>query len=282
MLNNAIHAARIAGKIINSNFEKHNLKVDEKQKNDLVTNIDREVEQAVKDFILSKYPNHRFLGEEYGEQTNEKNSSQDSKNLKNKQSDNSADYLWILDPIDGTTNFVKGIPHVAVSIALKINGRTELGVVYDPIRDELFKALRGQGCEFNDRRVRVTDKKTLDGTIIATSFPHRKRELLPYYTGVLMRVFGDCADIRRAGTASLDLAYVAAGRLDGYFELGLSPWDFAAGELMVREAGGIVTDFNGENNYEKSGNIVCGNPKIIRAIVSHALKSQNSNQSNEQ
>lgn len=270
MLNTAVHAARLAGKIIVNNFERKDLKVQEKQKNDLVTNVDHEVEQTIKKYILDKYPSHRFLGEENGEQTSnsiilpQRSRDQISPNV-----DPNADYLWIVDPIDGTTNFVNGIPHIAVSIALKINDRTELGVVYDPIRDEMFQALRGQGCELNDRRLRVAEAKDLDGTIIATSFPHRKRELVPYYTQILMRVFSNCADIRRAGTASLDLAYVAAGRLDGYFELGLGPWDFAAGELLVREAGGLVSDFDGDSKYDESGNIVCGNPKILRALLSH-------------
>ncbi len=271
MLNTAVNAAYIAGKIITKNFEKGDLTVDEKQKNDLVSNVDRECEQAIRDFILSKYPNHSFLGEEGGVSVAKKSSSEekDKKPKRNVKPDNN-DYQWIVDPIDGTTNFVRGIPHVAVSIALKINGRTELGVVYDPLRDEMFKALRGQGCELNDHRLRVANSPRLDGTIIATSFPHRKRELVPYYNKVLSRVFNDCADIRRAGTASLDLAYVAAGRLDGYFELGLNIWDFAAGELMVREAGGMVSDFDGDNNYVQSGNIVCGNSRILRQIVSHA------------
>ena len=269
MLNTAVHAARLAGKIIINNFERKQLKVEEKNKNDLVTNIDHEVEQTIKKYILERYPSHRFLGEEYGVQVNDFPVEQKSRDQINRKYDPNAEYLWIVDPIDGTTNFVQGIPHVAVSIALKINGRTELGVVYDPLRDELFQALRGQGCELNDRRLRVADAKSLDGTIIATSFPHRKRELVPYYTQILMRVFSECADIRRAGTASLDLAYVAAGRLDGYFELGLGPWDFAAGELLVREAGGLVSDFDGDSHYEESGNIVCGNAKILRALLSN-------------
>ncbi|MGN1357126.1 MAG: inositol monophosphatase family protein [Succinivibrionaceae bacterium] len=270
MLNTAENAARVAGKIIIKNFEKGVLTVDEKQKNDLVSNVDRECEQAIREFILNKYPTHGFLGEEGGIIKARKAAEDDAKKVKRRVRPDNNEYLWIVDPIDGTTNFVRGIPHVAVSIALKINGRTELGVVYDPIRDEMFKALRGQGCELNDHRLRVAEAPRLDGTIIATSFPHRKRHLVPYYTDVLLRVFNDCADIRRAGTASLDLAYVAAGRLDGYFEMGLNSWDFAAGELMVREAGGMVTDFDGDNKYTESGNIICGNSKIIRQIVSHA------------
>lgn len=281
MLNTAVRAAQIAGKIIIRNFEQGKLDVDEKQKNDLVTNIDRECEHAIRDFILGKYPEHRFLGEEGGEQQSpaaekdEGSAGADAGNSPRKGhgSRSAGDCLWIVDPIDGTTNFVRGIPHVAVSIAMQINGRTELGVIYDPIRDEMFQALRGQGCEFNSRRMRVSGATSLDGTVIATAFPHRRRELVPGYTRTLMRVFNECADIRRAGTASLDLAYVAAGRLDGYFELALSPWDMAAGELMVREAGGMVTDLEGGNDYFTSGNIVCGNPRIVRQIVSLAREA---------
>ncbi|MBQ8706516.1 MAG: inositol monophosphatase [Succinivibrionaceae bacterium] len=271
MLNTAARAARIAGKIILRNFEQADLDVAEKQKNDLVTNIDKECEKAIFDFIGSKYPGHRFLGEEGGAQeTRQAPETEAAKTRKPGLGKASGDHLWIVDPIDGTTNFVKGIPHVAVSIALQINGVTELGVVYDPIRDEMFQALRGQGAVLNNRRLRVTDAMGLDGTILATAFPHRKRELMDSYTAILMRVFKECADIRRAGTASLDLAYVAAGRLDGYFELGLKPWDMAAGELMVREAGGIVADFKGGNDYMKSGSVLCGNPKIAKRLVALA------------
>jgi myo-inositol-1(or 4)-monophosphatase len=281
MLNTAVRAAQLAGKIIIRNFEQSALSVEEKQKNDLVTNVDRECEQAVRDFILSKYPDHKFLGEEGGiqqaAQTDSDSAGKERRPVKGKSAPKSnGEYVWIVDPIDGTTNFVKGIPHVAVSIALQINGRTELGVIYDPLRDELFKALRGQGCELNSRRMRVSENSSLDGTVLATAFPHRKRELVTTYTKIFMRVFNECADIRRAGTASLDLAYVAAGRLDGYFELGLKPWDIAAGELMVREAGGIVTDFAGDTDYFNSGNIICGGAKVVRQIVSLAKEDAKS------
>ena len=281
MLNTAVRAAQLAGKIILRNFEQNNLTVEEKQKNDLVTNVDRECEQAIRDFILSKYPEHKFLGEEGGNQQSVRNTddAQESERKQNKRHNaprSNGEHVWIVDPIDGTTNFVKGIPHIAVSIALQINGRTELGVIYDPVRDELFKALRGQGCELNSRRLRVAENSFLDGTVLATAFPHRKRELVTSYTRILMRIFNECADIRRAGTASLDLAYVAAGRLDGYFELGLKPWDIAAGELMVREAGGIVTDFEGDNNYFESGNIICGGAKVVRQMVSLAREDAKS------
>ncbi len=269
MLNTAVKAAQIAGKLILKNFEQAELQINEKQKNDLVTNVDKECEQAIKDFILSKYPTHRFLGEEGGIQQKEL-TEQEQRKLSHSSNDPNNDYLWIVDPIDGTANFVNGIPHIAVSIAMQINGRTELGVIFDPIRNELFKALRGQGCELDGRRLRVSDTPSLDGTIIATSFPHRRREYLTDYAKVLMRVLNDCADIRRCGTASLDLAYVAAGRCAGYFELGLKPWDLAAGELMVRESGGMVTDFLGGNDYYTSGHIICGNPKIVRGILAHA------------
>lgn len=251
MLNIAIRAARAAGTIISFNFEEHaNISVEEKAKNDLVTNIDRECERAITDVLLKAYPDHCVKGEEFGVVGN-----------------TDSEYVWIIDPIDGTTNFFKGIPHVAVSIGLRVKNVTTVAVVFDPIRNELFTASRGEGAQLNGRRLRVSDNRYLDGTILATSFPHRNREHLAVYKEILGRIFDRCADIRRAGTASLDLAYVAAGRLDGYFELCLKPWDFCAGELICREAGAIVTDFTGGPDYYKSGNIVCGNSYVLKELL---------------
>lgn len=258
MLNIAVRAARTAGNIISINFDEHkNVSVEEKAKNDLVTNIDRECEKAIKDILLKSYPTHCVKGEEFGIAGNP-----------------DSEYVWIIDPIDGTTNFYKGIPHVAVSIGLRVKGVTTVAVVFDPIRNELFTASRGDGAQLNGKRIRAANSRKLDGTIIATSFPHRNREYLPFYKRVLSRVFDQCADIRRAGTASLDLAYVAAGRIDAYFELCLKPWDFCAGELLCREAGAIVTDFNGGTDYYESGNIVCGNPYLIPLLL-REIKAEN-------
>ena len=158
--------------------------------------------------------------------------------------------LWIIDPLDGTSNFLHGIPHFAVSIALQIEGRVEHGLIYDPMREELFTATRGKGAFLNQRRLRVSQRKTLDTAILATAFPFRRPPLMPVYTRMFSAVYRQCEDIRRAGSAALDLAWTAAGRLDGYFELGLKAWDVAAGALLVREAGGVVTDFDGNERLK--------------------------------
>ncbi len=251
MLTIATRAARAAGTIISNNFDNaSNISVQEKAKNDLVTNVDRECEKAICEIILKSFPDHCVRGEEFGAQGNLE-----------------SDFVWYIDPLDGTTNFFRGVPHVAVSIGLKIKGVTTVGVVYDPIRNELFEASRGDGARLNGKRIRVSEARGLDGTILATAFPHRQRAFLTEYKKILGRIFDKCADVRRAGTASLDLAYVAAGRLDGYFELCLYPWDFCAGELLVREAGGVVSDFAGGTDYYESGHIVCGNPAVIRALI---------------
>ena len=252
-LNVAVKAARNAGRLIVRNFENADtVQVSEKNKDDLVTNIDRECQSTIADTILHFYPKDRITGEE---------------NSVNAESTD-AEREWIVDPIDGTTNFVKGIPHVAVSIGVKYKGETVAGCVYDPILDELFTAEKGSGAQLNDRKIHVSNRQSLNGTIIAVSYPHRKRQYLDEYRSMMNRAFDKCADLRRMGTASLDLAYVAAGRLDGYFEACLYPWDFAAGELMVREAGGFVTDFSGKNDaYYENGSIVCGSPHVHRALL---------------
>lgn len=251
MLNIAVRAARAAGQIIVKNFSDPS-KVETMQKamNDLVTNVDREAENAIIQTIRKSYPDHTIVAEESG-----------------LTSGKDADYTWIIDPLDGTTNFVKGIPHFAVSIALRIKGRAEVAVVFDPIRDELFTAARGSGAQLNGYRIRCGQSKDLGGAILATAFPHRQRHHYQSFLTMFNNIFQECADIRRAGTASLDLAYVAAGRMDGYWEIGLKPWDLAAGELIAREAGAIVTDFAGGHNYDNSGNIVCGNPRVVKALL---------------
>jgi len=177
------------------------------------------------------------------------------------------DYLWVIDPLDGTTNFVRGFPQFAVSIALKHKGRLDQAVIYDPVRQELFTASKGAGAQLNNRRLRVTSQLSLEGALLGTGFPFRQQQHLDAYMGMFKALFPDTAGIRRAGAASLDLAYVAAGRLDGFWEFGLSEWDMAAGALMIKEAGGIVTNFRGEDSYLQSGNIICGTPKVHRAIL---------------
>ncbi|MBV7315166.1 inositol-1-monophosphatase [Shewanella sp. NIFS-20-20] len=251
MLTIAVRAARAAGQtVMRAYHDSDKIEVSAKGMNDFVTNVDKEAESAIVYQIRKSYPDHTIVGEENGENRGTNN-----------------DYIWIVDPLDGTNNFVKGIPHFAVSIALQIKGKTEVAVVYDPVRDELFSAVRGQGAKFNDRRIRVGQSNDLSSAIIATGFPFKARQHTESYFAMLGEVFNQCADIRRAGSAALDLAYVAAGRVEGYFELGLKPWDIAAGDLICREAGATVTDFTGGHNYLTSGNIVAGSPKVTSNLV---------------
>ena len=251
MLNIAVRAARAAGNIIARNLGHTELfSVEEKRKDDLVTDIDKECESTITNLLLRSYRDHAVLGEEGGIQGNK-----------------DAEYQWVIDPIDGTTNFVKGIPHVAVSIGLRRRGAPLLGVVFDPFANEMFTAARGEGAGLNGHRIRVSDRRTLDGSIVATAYPVRYRERMDAFFELSRRLVDNTADIRRSGCASLDLCYVACGRFDGYLEQGLKPWDFAAGEVIVREAGGLITDFAGEDGYRKSGNIVSGNPYVVKSLL---------------
>lgn len=258
MLNIAVRAARAAGNVIARNIGQDTFNVEEKRKDDLVTDIDKECERTAASILLKAYRDHAILGEE-GQVTGNSDS----------------DYKWIIDPIDGTTNFVKGIPHCAISIALQHQGRTQVGVVFDPITNEMFTACRGEGAALNGSRIRVNNKQGLDGAIICTAFPIRYRERMKDYIELFTKLIDQCADVRRTGCASLDLCYTACGRFDAYLEQGLKPWDFAAGELIVREAGGISTDYMGTPNFTKSGNIVVGNPYIVQALLSKVCDPQN-------
>ncbi len=250
MLNIAIRAARSAGSTIMRYANRvDTLAVTSKARNDFVTDVDKLAEQEIISILRKSFPQHAILAEESG--SNEKDS----------------EYQWVIDPLDGTTNFVRGFPQFAVSIALKHKGILDQAVIYDPIRQELFTASKGAGAQLNNRRLRVTTQKTLEGALLGTGFPFRQQQYLDAYMGMFKALFPDTAGIRRAGAASLDLAYVAAGRLDGFWEFGLSEWDMAAGALLVKEAGGIVTNFRGEDSYLQSGNIICGTPKIHRAIL---------------
>ncbi|WP_087022852.1 inositol-1-monophosphatase [Thaumasiovibrio subtropicus] len=252
MLNIAIRAARKAGNHIAKSLEKtDSIHVSSKGLNDLVTNIDKEAEAIIIETIKASYPDHCFAGEELGLAEGRDKECQ-----------------WIIDPLDGTANFVRGLPHYAVSIALKMRGRMEVACVYDPMRNELFTATRGQGAQLNSQRIRASQPRDLTGTIIATGFPFKAKQHSESYINILGSVFADCADVRRAGSAALDLCYVAAGRVDGFFEFGLKPWDIAAGDLIAREAGAIVTDFSGNTNYLASGNIVCGNARVVKPLLS--------------
>ena len=251
MLNIAIRAARNAGKIIARSFEEIDMvETSQKGSNDFVTNVDHDAENAIIATIRKSYPDHSIVGEEFGENKGE-----------------NSDYQWIVDPLDGTTNFIKGIPHFSVSIALKVKGKLDQAVIYDPMRSELFTASRGGGAQLNGYRIRCSKAKEIESTVLATGFPHKNKHQLDTYLAMFKDFFVETSDIRRAGSAALDLAYVAAGRVDGYWEMGLKPWDTAAGQLLVQEAGGIITDFAGGNDVDKTGNIVAAGPKITRQMV---------------
>jgi myo-inositol-1(or 4)-monophosphatase len=251
MLNIAVRAARSAGSVINRAFEQvDKIEIESKGANDFVTNVDVSAEQAIIETLQKSYPDHSIVSEEFGVITG-KNS----------------DFQWVIDPLDGTTNFVKGIPHFSVSIALKVKGKLDQAVVYDPIRGELFTASRGKGAQLNGFRIRVGQAKELNGAIIATGFPFRAKQHVDAYFNMLKSLFIKTSDVRRAGSAALDLAYVAAGRVDGYFEIGLKPWNTSAGELLVIEAGGLVTDFTGGHNHTSSGNIVASSPRLLKELL---------------
>ncbi|ASA56444.1 inositol-1-monophosphatase [Vibrio gazogenes] len=259
MLNIAIRAARKAGNHIAKSLE-NSEKIQSTQKgtNDFVTNVDQEAESMIVDVIKTSYPEHVIIAEENGV-------------IEGKDQD----VQWIIDPLDGTTNFLRGIPHFSVSIAVRIKGRTEVACVYDPMLNELFTAQRGSGAQLNNSRIRVNALKDLQGTVLATGFPFKQKQHAEPYLKIVSALFTECADFRRTGSAALDLCYVAANRVDGFFELGLKPWDMAAGELIAREAGAIVTDFAGGTDYMKSGNIVVSSAKGTKAILKHIREQGN-------
>jgi myo-inositol-1(or 4)-monophosphatase len=249
MLNIAVRAARRAGEIIVRHVDHvQRLKVDTKSYNDFVTEVDRLAEAAIIEIIHKAYPSHGILAEESG-----------------RHGDDS--YQWVIDPLDGTTNFLHGYPQFAVSIALKRHGQIEQAVVFDPMRQELFTASRGGGALLNDKRMRVSKQPGLEGALLGTGFPVRQRERLDFYLETFKALFTMTSGIRRAGAAALDLAYIAAGRLDGFWELGLKEWDMAAGALLIIEAGGMVSDFEGGEDYLRSGMILGGNPKVSKEMI---------------
>ncbi len=248
LLNTAVKAARKGGETAMRHLQHvHQLKVHTKQPRDFVTKVDLEAEAAIIESIRERYPDHAFLAEESGQQGD-------------------GEYVWVIDPLDGTTNFIHGFPVFAVSIALRIKGRLTVAVIYDPNRQEIFTAIRGQGAQVDGHRIRVSNRRDLRDTLIGTGFPYRSKEIIQTYTKMLASVLENTAGIRRPGAAALDLAYVAAGRLDGFWEFGLQEWDIAAGSLIVREAGGLISELQGDGDYFRSGNIVVGNPKIHDAL----------------
>jgi myo-inositol-1(or 4)-monophosphatase len=249
MINIAVRAARNAGNILLRYFEHtDSLTVTEKSKNDFVSEVDKAAEQAIIEVLRKAYPDHSILGEETG-------------------SHSGNDYQWVIDPLDGTTNYLHGNPQFCISIALKFQGQLEHGVIYDPLREEMFSATRGSGAFLNDRRIRVSSRKGLEGALIGTGFPYRDLSNMDAYLEMFKDVTREVAGIRRPGSAALDFAYVAAGRLDGFWELGLSEWDFAAGALLVREAGGTVTDIGGGDRHLESGNVITGGLKTHAALL---------------
>ena len=249
MINIAVRAARSAGSVLLRYYEHiDSLTVTAKGMNDYVSEVDRAAEQAIIDILRKAYPSHSILGEETG--AHEGN-----------------DYQWVIDPLDGTTNYLHGFPQFSVSIALKYKGVLEQAVVYDPLRDEMYTASKGSGAMLNGRRIRVTDRKGLNGALIGTGFPFRDQRHIDTYLGMFKTLVKDTAGIRRPGSAALDFAYVAAGRLDGFWELGLAEWDFAAGALLVKEAGGTVSDISGGQRYLETGNVITGGLKVHAAMV---------------
>ena len=250
MLNIAVRAARRAGSIINrAALGGDALVVKAKRANDFVTQVDRAAEEAIIEIVRKAYPDHGFVAEESG------TTGQD------------AEYRWIIDPLDGTTNYIHGFPQYGVSIGIEHRGALAHAVVYDPARNELFTASKGRGAFLNDRRVRVSKCARLQDALVGTGFPFKEVSRLDLYTRQLARFMQTAAGVRRAGAASLDLAYVACGRLDAFWELGLAPWDMAAGALLIQEAGGLVGDLEGEAGFMKSGDICAATPKIFTALL---------------
>jgi len=249
MLNIAIRAARQAGDIILRHLNRlHQLEVIDKGRHDFVTQVDRNAEATIIQTLHQAYPGHGFLAEESGRQGSE-------------------EFLWIIDPLDGTTNYLHGYPQFAVSIALAIRGRLEHAVIYDPFKQDLFTASRGEGAQLNNRRIRVSRQGGLDGALIGTGFPVRAVEHLEAYMDQFRAVFPHSSGIRRAGSAALDLAWVACGRLDGFWESQLKAWDIAAGVLLIQEAGGLVSDLDGGDDYLAQGAILAGNPRVHRELL---------------
>ncbi len=249
MLNIAIRAARRAGELMIRHINKlETLEVAEKGRGDYVTRVDQLAEEAIIEVIKDHYPDHAILAEESG-------------------ASGEHEYQWIIDPLDGTTNYLHGFPVFSVSIAVAQQKELQHAVVYDPLRQEIFAASRGQGAQLDGRKIRVSKETRLRHALIATGFPYRISEAqTDVYLGMLRDVMLQTAGVRRPGSAALDLCYVAAGRVDGFWELGLKKWDIAAGALIIREAGGRISDFQGSDAYLESGNVIAGTPKVYAAL----------------
>ena len=255
MLYTAIQAARSASHVLIDYLKQiESIKIHQKASNDFVTEVDCKAEQQIITTLSNAYPDHAFWGEEGGRQ----NYSPTNKTLQP---------VWIIDPLDGTTNFLHKVEHFSISIALQYQNIIRLGVIYDPIRDELFSAIRGNGAKLNDRRIRVSQYTQLRHCLIATGFPYSSYQRLDPYLAILKDCITQTAGIRRLGSAALDMAHTATGRFDGFWEFGLKPWDIAAGTLIVQEAGGLVSDFANQDDYLTTGDIVCASPPIHQALL---------------
>lgn len=258
LLNIAVNAARQAGEIIIRHMEQvEHLKVTAKGSHGYYSEVDIKAEQTIISTIHKAYPNHGVLAEESGFHEGDGES------------------VWIVDPLDGTSNYLHGFPFFAVSIAVQIKGRIEHAVIYDPLRHECFAASRGRGARLNDRRIRVSKQLQLSSSLLGTGFPSRDAAAGQRYLPTFEALFGKCAGVRRTGSAALDLAYVASGRLDGFWEFGLRPWDIAAGSLLIREAGGLISDLQGGDDFMKHGDLAAGTPKVFKSLlqtISPALK----------
>ena len=252
MINVAIKAARAAGAIINrAALDVESVRISQKLVNDFVTDVDHAAEQIIIETLLAAYPGHGILAEESGQEHGAKDS----------------EFVWIIDPLDGTTNFIHGLPVYCVSIALAVKGKVEQAVIYDPSRNDLFTATKGRGAYMNDRRLRVSKRIKLQECLISTGFPFRPTDDFNSYLRMMGDVMQRTAGLRRPGAAALDLAYVAAGFTDGFFETGLQPWDVAAGSLLVTEAGGLVGNFTGEPNFLDQHECLAGNPRVYGQLV---------------
>jgi myo-inositol-1(or 4)-monophosphatase len=252
MLNVAIKAARAAGAIINrAALDVEAVRISQKQVNDFVTEVDHASERAIIDTLLTAYPGHGILAEESGDQHGAKDSN----------------FVWIIDPLDGTTNFIHGFPVYCVSIALAVNGKVEQAVIYDPSRNDLFTATKGRGAYMNERRIRVSKRTQLKECLISMGFPFRQGDSLKTHLQIMSDIIPRTAGLRRPGAAALDLAYVAAGFTDGFFETGLSIWDVAAGSLLITEAGGLVGNFTGEADFLDQQECLAANPRIYGQLV---------------
>ncbi len=255
MIETAKKAALAAGEIIMQHFRKVPPEaIRSKQKNDFLSFVDEQSEQAIISTIRNAFPDHAFLAEESG------------------ASQNSDAHLWIIDPLDGTTNYITGLPVFAVSIALQFKGELILGVIYDPLHEEMFWAEKGKGAFLNDQPIHVTQKARLDQSLIATGFPFKAKHFLDTYLAAFKDVFQSSVGMRRMGAAAIDLAYVAAGRFDGFWEIGLSPWDIAAGAILIREAGGRISDFWDNDDFLHKHYTLASNGRIHRELMAKITK----------